>query len=308
MNLRVMSMRETLTACVTLVAICASGAAGQQPEPFLPGVVTVAGESVYRGTFHPVDGSFWFFRKLPEGRDRYRIFRTEPRGDGWSQPEPVLIGGDHSDLYPTFSPDGSLLVFTSYRPTPLGGPPQSNLWYASIDPGGRIGEPVYMDEQSVGGAYDAGPRFHPDGWLTWTSETWVPAARRDHRRARWTGSEFTAPQPDPSIDQWRHWRDDLFVWETVESPDGRWLLVGLSQVMPDGRRGPSDLWIARRERPSDAWSEPVTLGPGVNHPGVYETFAGFTPDSRHILFVRDFTTYLKLDVTEVDTALRPREP
>jgi len=267
-------------------------AEGQQPEVFLPGVVTLEGHNVYRGTFHPAGDSFWFFRKLEHGRDQYRIYVTRRGGDGWGPPEPVDLGGDHSDLYPTFSPDGRVLVFTSYRPTPEGSPPQANLWYAEVRDDGGIGPPLYWAEASTPTAYDAGPQFDQNGWLGWTSETWGPDGERLHRRARWDGTGFGPSEPDPMIDPWRDWRDDLFVWKVTESPNGEWLAIEASPVDRAGRRGTSDIWLARRT--SEGWSEPEPPAPGVNTGAAYENFLGFTPDSERLLFVRDFSTYYAL--------------
>ncbi|MEO8587889.1 MAG: hypothetical protein ABI432_00830 [Flavobacteriales bacterium] len=51
---------------------------------------------------------------------------------GWSEPSMVHFGAKNtSDLYPAPSPDGSVVVFTSYRPIPgdTSSHPSANLWY-----------------------------------------------------------------------------------------------------------------------------------------------------------------------------------
>ncbi len=282
---------------LAVVGTCLAAPAEAQrgePEPFLPGIVTVEGENVYRGTFDRGGDRFWFFRKLGEGREQYRIWVTERGADGWRPPRRVDLGGDHSDLYPTVSPDGRALVFSSYRPIPGGGPPQANLWWAPLGSDGTPGAPRYLGELSDPAAYDAGPVFDPDGTLRWTSEVWGPEARRTHRRARWTGSGFGPAEADPTPEAWRARLPDHLIWRVVTAPDGRWAAVEASALGSDGRPGPSDLWLSRRV--GDGWGDLIDPGALVNTPDAYENFAGFTPDSHGLLFVRDFATYLRLSL------------
>ena len=57
------------------------------------------------------------------------LFRSQRRGNGWSEPELVTFSGTWSDYEPALAPDGSVLLFNSKRPWPDGRIPRRNdLW------------------------------------------------------------------------------------------------------------------------------------------------------------------------------------
>lgn len=302
-------LRGTLATSVAVAALVLAGWTGvvwgdggdpsavPEPQVFAPGVVSVDERNVYRGAFSPDGAEFYFFRKVTAGQEDYRIFVTHRSAAGdWGRPERVDLGGEHSDLYPTISPDGERMVFSSYRPTPTGGPNQANLWYVDRE-GDGWGEPVYMADASDPERYNPGPLFGPDGVLYYKSETWGPDGRRWHLRTRWTGGGFGPPEHDPTLDPFEDWRDDVRLWEGTLSPDGRILVVVVSELDPDTRRTrPGDLWVAVRE--GDGWSELRPAGDGVNSPG-WENFVVFTPDGEQLLFVRDFAAYYTVPVADV---------
>lgn len=269
---------------------------------FGEGTVTRAGETVFRGQFSPDGSEFWFFRKVRPDAEDYRIFRVRREGSGWSRPDPVHFGGpSDSEMYPTPTPDGRGLVFTSYRPLPgdTSAHPNANLWYVARR-GDAWSEPVFM-RASTPANYESQPWFDADGGLhfTSTSPDWQHQYTRrvqpgfDPRTASWL--------EDPLLAPWRDWRRDLEVVHATPSPDGALMVLEIVSIEPSGRRGTSDLWVAARH--GTAWSEPVPLGPAVNGPG-YEAFAVFTPGGESLLFVRRFEQYLEVPVEEIRVLLR----
>jgi serine/threonine protein kinase len=55
-----------------------------------------------------------------------------------------------------------------------------------------------------------------------------------------------------------------------------------------GGQGNYDIWVARRASPSDAWSEPINLGPPVNTPD-FEGFQSISGDGLELYFNRSWT-------------------
>jgi hypothetical protein len=276
------------------LALAQEGPLAAQVEIFAPGVVSVPGASVYRGAFDPTGTAFYFFRKVAEEEEgeEYRIFVTHRRGGGWSSPERVFAG-EYSDLYPTISPDGRRMVFTSYRPLPGDTAPaaKANLWYVDRTAHGW-GRPRFMAQASTTANYDAKPVYQADGAVHFTST--LPDWRtRVHLLTRWDGREFGPPVSDPRSVARQGWvlpdSARFYVWDFEESPDGAFAILEVSQIR-DGRRGPSDLWIAFRE--GQGWSAPRPLD-GVNSTG-YDNFFLFSPDGADMLFVRDFSTYYRV--------------
>ena len=295
-------------ACLAFFALgCATGGSGAPdrgasadaavqpeglPEIFAPETISVG--NVWKGSFAPDGRSFYFFKKLPGKGENYRIHVSRLQGERWTAPEPLTLGGDFSELYPVVSPDGRRLVFVSYRPAPgeaAGAKPQATLWFAPST-GDGWGEPVYMAKVNLPGWYHSQPAFDGQGALYFRrsqgngpNTTYV---------TRWDGETYGAPEIFPPIDRWTSgWRDGLFVWGGVPSPDGSFIVLEVSHVDPAGKRGPADLWVTRRQ--GDDWTEPRPLGAGINTPGM-ENFIFFSSDGKDLFFVRDFERFYRIPV------------
>jgi hypothetical protein len=270
----------------------------QPVEVFGPGTISKDGESVYRGSFSPDGGAFYFFRKVTQGAEDYRIFVSRRTEAGWSDPERLVLGREGtSDLYPAVSSDGRYLVFSSYRAA--GGEydlhPNANLWMAPRSDDGW-GEPRLLEGLSTPGNYHPGPAFDPWGRLRFKSTTrdWN---RTMHRIADFEDGSFGEYGSDSTLDPWSGWRDgEVYVWDGVASPDGQMMLLDVSEIGADGRRGPTDQWVSLRS--GDEWTDPVRLGPEVNT-DAYENFAVFSPDGEFVHFVRAFSTYYRMRVEDV---------
>jgi hypothetical protein len=270
-----------------------------EPVVFAPGVVSIEGGNVFRGAFSPDGREFWFFRKIIEGEEDYRIFVSRKIHAGenvepvWAEPERVLLGGEYSELYPSISPDGGRMVFASYRPVPgdTSDHPNANLWYVDRNPDGSWGTPVFMAAASTLANYDNNPRFRADGAIEFGSTTpdWSTNTRLV---TRWDGTQYGPPEPDPLMDAWEGWRDDTSISSATLSPDAVLAILDVRERDTEGRLGPSDLWSSRRE--GDGWSEPKPLEAGVNTPDAFENFAVFSPDGSEILFVREFELYWRV--------------
>ena len=265
-----------------------------QPEVFGPGVLSVG--EVFRGTFTPDGQTFYFFKKVTKDEEDYRVFRSRLVDGKWTEPQRVNLGGEYSDLYPSISSDGSRMVFTSYRPAPGDSSAKRNayLWYVDRE-GDGWGKPVFISAANVFGSYHSGPQLEAGGTIIFrrvapdwrTSETLI---------TRWTGVEYTKPEPFQAGEQWKGWRPDIHIAGGLPGPDGNVLFLDVVYIDPKTqRRSKSDIWIsAKRE---GKWSEPQALGPTINTDG-WETFPFFSPDGKTLYFVRDFSTFYSISLAD----------
>lgn len=258
-----------------------------------------ATSNVYRGTFAPDGRTFLFFRKVssePNAED-YRILESRFVNGQWTRPARVSLGGEYSDLYPTVSPDGRRLVFSSYRPVPgdTSSKPNAHLWYADRV-GAGWGAPVYMAKASFVGHYNSAPQFLADGSIYWSVTTPDWRTQRNYV-SRWDGREYTAPEEFVAAQRWKNWRPDVHVWNMRLGPDGSFGFVEVSRLDANRRRGPVDLYVTVRR--GDSWTEPQPLGGGVNTPAATENFPVVSPDGKYVYFVRDFAGFYRAKLARV---------
>lgn len=294
-------------ALIALV-FCGCARTCNQPSRDAAAVRVFAAESVstgnvYRGSFTPDGRSLYFFKNVTEGEEDYRIFRSDLTADAWSEPRRVGLGGDHSDLYPTISPDGRRIVFSSYRSVDgdTTTAPNANLWYADWTDG-RWGVPVFMSAPSTLANYDAKPFFGSDGEIYFESTT--PDWRTTHSLVtRWNGREYGAPEIFEAVERWRGWREDLYVWGGVPGPDGSFVVLDVSgRDAETGRALSSDQWVSVRNA-DGGWADPVRLDGGLNSDG-YDNLTFFSADGAELYFVRDFNQFYRVQLSSVLASIR----
>ncbi|MEN8376473.1 MAG: hypothetical protein ABFS34_13590 [Gemmatimonadota bacterium] len=284
-----------LGAALPLIATHGASAT-TEVEVFGPGTISVQGESLYKGTFTPDGREFLFFRKVGDAGEDFRIYRSGLGDDGWGSPELLDLGAPgSSDLYPAVSPDGRWLVFSSYRPFPgdTTSSPNANLWFSARE-GDGWRAPHPMLGASVPANYDAGPWFDSASWLHY--HTTLPDWSQTFAMRVAPGATLAegASSMDPLIEPFADWREGLHVWSGTPSPDGSLMILDVSEIDAEGRRGPTDLWAVWRHE--GEWTEPRRLDDEVNRPESYENFVVFSPDGGDLFFVRGFATYYRLPV------------
>lgn len=293
-----MRLGTAIAAALIAIPINAFQPAPAGVEVFGPGVLS-NGE-VFRGTFAPDGRTFYFFKRTGEG-ESYRIFASERTPGGWSNPAVVDLGGAHSDLYPAISREGRRLVFSSYRAAPGAGAekPNAHLWYSDRTAAGWS-EPVYLAQVNTRGHYHSWVELGADGALYFrrTTPDWKENVTM---RARWTGSEYAAPEPYIDVERWKGWRRDVRIAGGVPGPDGRLVFLDVATTHPRTGRPASDIWVSLRR--GDTWTDPAPLGGGVNSDG-FDVFPFTSPDGRDLFFVRDFAAFHRVPLA---AALPPIE-
>ena len=285
----------------------ACATAPTQATAFAPNLSDSA--RIFRGTFSPDGRTLYYFRKLTFGTEDYRILVSRRTRDGWSPGERLDLGGDHSDLYPSVSPDGRRLVFASYRPAPGDTSTHRNayLWYAERE-GSGWGTPKFIATAAQFGTYHSGPLIAADYSIRFgrTSADW---RTKWSMVTRWDGKQYLAAAPVGGADpreRWREWRPGEFhVWGGQVAPGGDLAILDISPIDKNGRRAPPQVWVSVRQ--GEDWSEPVPAGGGVNGNGG-TNFVTFHPDGCSILFVRNFTRFETVSLEALAGPARKEDP
>ena len=294
-----------VAALLVTFTVVSTHAQTLEPEIFAPS--TISAGNVYRGSFTPDGQGFYFFKKVTEGAEDYRIFHSRIEEGHWTQPKQVNLGGDFSDLYPALSPDGQRMVFSSYRPAPgdTSAHPSAYLWYAERTSTGW-GEPVFMDQPSTFGHYHSQLIFDAKGALSFARQTWN-YRQKTQWTTRWDGQRF---QVADTLVVWQYWRNRLpegfYLYEATPGYDGTYALLVVGEVnQQTGWPGPADLWVASKS--SEGWGEAYPLGDEINTPGV-ENFAFFSPDGQMLYFVRAFNEIFSVPMAAVLGAAERSSP
>jgi Tol biopolymer transport system component len=251
---------------------------GLEPEVFAPGVVTTQFHDDGGPAFSP-DGREVYFRmagwireNVPE--DIILVMRRE--GDQWSAPAEAPFLAGHDGWISGFSPDGSVLFFTSDRPHPESGEGQGfNLWTVRRAAEGwqqprpldaPIGNELNEEQASV--AASGNIYFHsanPDADDVYDIFL-LPLVE----------GSYAPPVILPAPVNLPETYDDSPCIASDES------FLVFSSTRPGGL-GQGDLYVTFREA-DGSWSQPANLGTGINSQSD-EKFPSISPDGRYFFFV-----------------------
>lgn len=246
-------------------------APGAPATIFADGIVSTG--DVFASTFTP-DGRTVVFTKFAPPR---MMLMASTFADGrWTPPAVLPFSGVYRDLDPAFSPNGSRLYFSSWRPrtaSPADTANASDTWYVDRR-GGGWSQPVRLPDPVNSAAVDMYPSVTRRGVLYFDS------ARSSRQRLVYRaelGAEGASSVPEalPPIVNADSGASNLFV-----DADERYIVFGA--VRPGGA-GSMDLYVSRHE--GGGWSEPRNLGPLVNTANV--EFCPFVSrDGRYLYFTR----------------------
>ena len=259
---------------------------------------------LFRGQFSPDGSELYYFKKVTTGQEDYRIFVSRREGGTWSDGQRILVGGEFSELYPTLSPDGRRLVFSSYQPVPgdTSAHPNAHLYVADRR-GSGWGVPVFQRSASRTGWYHSGPVVQADNSVHFmiTSPDWRTASTM---RSEWNGQEYGPATPYLEADRWRGWQRERFqVWGAQPTPQDSVMLVFVSERKPEGGTRSADIYATFHR--GGEWTEPRPLGGGVNSQDAVENFGFFSPDGCELLFTRGFSRFFRVSLDAALAAARP---
>ncbi len=196
----------------------------------------------------PVTGDLWY-SEYERSFDDQTILVARATSEGWSTPEVASFSGRWGDRAPRFSPDGSVLYFTSNRPRP-GAPPDGdmNIWAVTRTQEG------WSEPAPAAALNSSGPDMHVS---VSDRAIWV-ASRREGGFGR---SDLYRVEPDETATNvGSPLNDELSQPDLWVASDESWMLLAVTEH-PDGLGG-DDLYVARFT--NGAWTEPRNLGPAVN--------------------------------------------
>ncbi|MFN8312259.1 MAG: hypothetical protein U0289_05590 [Cyclobacteriaceae bacterium] len=249
-----------------------TGARAQQPEIFLPGLVSTGLNE--RDMAIAPDGKEMYYSIQSQRAGVSVIVQRTWNGKGWGEARVADFSGQFEDVEPAFHPDGSRLYFVSNRPISSGRPSKDyNIWYVDIKRPGPV-TAVYAGDEINSIADEYYPSVARDGSVYFTAARPDARGKEDLYRSKWVNNKFESPvnlgdSINSSLDEFNAFVD----------PDQRYIILGIENGPGDQGRG--DLYISYHQ-PSGSWSKPVNLGPKINSsrldycPFVFDGYLYFT--------------------------------
>ena len=258
-------------------------ARGVWSEPVNLGPVVNSKEREHE-PFLSADGlTLWFDSDREGGLGSSDLWMCERSSTSESWSAPVNLGprinSERIESSPCLSSDGLTLLFSSDR---AGGYGKHDIWMSSRKTArDSWSEPVNIGPNINDRRIDAAPVLSADG-LTLLYSTWLSLQRE---MEIWISTRESASQP------WSRRRSLGFVINTSAdeggpclSADGGMLLFSSNRM--GSQEGSYDLLMSSRKSPTEAWSEPVNLGPRIN--SVHgEGGATLSSDGRTLIFESD---------------------
>ena len=267
-----------LIVCAACVSHYGAGVPGLPNEGetaviFAPGIISTG--DVFASTFTP-DGKTVVFTKFSP--PRMTLMQSRFVDGRWTSPETLPFSGTYRDLDPAFSPDGSRLYFSSWRPTTASPADTTNgadTWYVDRQGDGWT-TPHRIDEPVNGAEVDMYPSVTNRGVLYFDSFRSRPRRRLVYRAEPRGNGAFGPPELLDATINADSGASNLFV-----DPEERYVIFGASR--PEGAGG-LDLYISWRSE-GVGWTTPRNLGPQVNTAGT--EFCPFVSrDGRFLFFTR----------------------
>lgn len=252
---------------------------GSIPELFAPGIVSTGLMEHSSPTFSPQgDEAYW---AAAGGRLRaMTIYFVSLANGQWGEAQVAPFSGGCVDGCPSFSPDGSALLFASNRLDPQctagGTPNELDIWVVRRQES-SWGEPLRLGDSINSAGREYCPTMTSDGTLYFDGEGGGLAGSYGLYSSSFADSTYSARERLPVELQ-----SESPDFSMCMAPDGSCLVF--ASFRPGGY-GKTDLYVSflLAER---GWSAPVNLGPSINT-GANERFPNITGDGEYLFFVSD---------------------
>ncbi|HEX6893131.1 MAG TPA: hypothetical protein VF141_20620, partial [Chryseolinea sp.] len=201
------------------------------------------------------------------------------------------------DYYPSFSPDGMKLYFSSRRKPPAGYPDHGSIRIWEVD---RLehgwGNPVPIDS-TVSDGEDYAHSITSDGTFYFSSSQGGGPTSWNIMTSEKVNGTYARPELLPYSINSVGYEDGPYV-----APDESFLIFDSQR--PEGLDGSIDLYISFNKG-GEGWTIPVNMGPKINSTAA-ERFARLSPDGKYFFFgsSRNMSeTNIGFDIFWIDAAV-----
>lgn len=246
---------------------------GDVAKLFAPGIISTNGYEHSSPAFSP-DGNVVLWTVVNKD---YRASMLEMKYDKgqWSAPyRPSFADSTADDYYPSFSPDGKKLYFSSRRQAPKGYTPTADMRIWEVERHGNSWGSAEPFDTTVSKGSDYAHSITKNGTIYFSGSMGGGTNFNINRSAK-INERYTTPSLLPYSINSVDYEDGPYI-----SPDESFLIF--ESIRPEGIDGSIDLYISFKNI-NGQWGLPINLGPKINSPAS-ERFAKLSPDGRFLFF------------------------
>jgi hypothetical protein len=251
---------------------------GQEPpgfnaEVFAAGKISTDSMEHSSPAFSP-DGKVVLWTVLDRSYHASMMEMTFENGK-WSAPhQPTFADSTADDYYPSFSPDGKKLYFSSRRKVPAGFPEGRGIRIWQVDRNeNKWGRPIPFDT-TVSKGENYAHSISKDGSLYY-SASHGGAINWCLRKAQRTDDHYLESELLPYSINSVGYEDGPYI-----APDESFLIF--ESQRPEGMGASGDLYISFKNS-DGGWNVPVNMGQKINSTA-NERFARLSPDGKYLFF------------------------
>jgi hypothetical protein len=136
-------------------------------------------------------------REVPPGGPEVALYQSRREGGAWTRPALMPFAGRYKDYEAALSPDGTWMLFNSWRPMPDGRVSTKNNLWLSRKNGATWSEPVYLSGINRPDSEESYAAIGPDGTIVFLGEGIADAHGPDYNlyQTRLTGDDAAPPTP-----------------------------------------------------------------------------------------------------------------
>lgn len=252
---------------------------GKTAALFAPGIISTDSMEHSAPVFSP-DGSVVLWTVVPKGfaKPAYFLEMTNEMGK-WSPPHrPSFSDSSADDYYPSFSPDGKTLFFSSRRKVPDSYSQRGDMRIWQVERKSSVWQtPVPFDTVTSKG-HEFAHSVSANGTLVFSSGFFSEAL---NGKTGWSiyrseniNGRYSEPIRLPYNINSMGYEDGPYI-----SPDGSFLVFESDRA---GGLGSTDLYVSFKGKLGD-WGRAINMGPLINSTFA-ERFARLSPDGKYLFF------------------------
>ena len=246
---------------------------GMVAELFAPGIISTSSYEHSAPAFSS-DGTIVLWTVVDKDYHA-STFEMKYEEGKWSKPyRPTFADSTADDYYPSFSPDGKKLYFSSRRKVPAGYSEGADIRIWEVERHQNKWEKAIPFDTTISKGHDYAHSITKTETLYFSGD---PSGRTSFNisQAEKINGHYSEPKKLPYTINSVGYEDGPFI-----APDETFLIFESDR--PEGINGSIDLYITFKDK-DGSWAIPVSMGPKVNSASA-ERFARLSPDGKYLFF------------------------